>query len=152
MILQFTIAALLIVMTIMVHAFMLDIVVKKVGLIETMFIRFFVRMRRALTLVCVVLAVYTAHIIQIWIWGLFFMLVGEFDTLEAALYFSTSAFTTLGMGDVVLSDEWRLMGSIEAANGFLLFGWSTAFIFEVMSQLYRKEAEVISDQSSGDRV
>ena len=80
------------------------------------------------------------------------MLAGEFDTLEAALYFSTSAFTTLGMGDVVLSDEWRLMGSIEAANGFLLFGWSTAFIFEVMSQLYRKEAEVISDQSSGDRV
>jgi hypothetical protein len=38
---------------------------------------------------------------------------------------------------------WRLLGAIEGANGFMLFGWSTAFTFEVLSHLYRKEGRDI---------
>jgi len=88
-----------------------------------------------------VLIVICAHIVQIWLWALLFLAIGELSTLEEALYFSVSAFTTLGMGDIVFSEQWRILSSIEAANGFILFGWSTAFIFEIMSQLYRKEAD-----------
>lgn len=90
-------------------------------------------------LVFSVLGTFSAHIIQIWIWALFYMIIGAFTNFTDALYFSTTAFTTVGFGDVVLPHNWRLVGSFQAANGFMLFGWSTAFIFEVMSGLYRHE-------------
>ena len=45
-----------------------------------------------------------------------------------------SIFT--GFGDVVLDEKWRLISSFQSANGFILFGWSTAFIFEIMSSRY----------------
>ena len=54
---------------------------------------------------------------------------------EAALYFSTTSFTTIGYGDVVLDKQWRLVSAIEGANGLLLFGWSTAFLFSVISRM-----------------
>lgn len=86
-----------------------------------------------------VLMVFLAHIIEIWVWALFYLGVDAMPTLEAALYFATSSFTTVGFGDVVLSEKWRLISSFQSANGFILFGWSTAFIFEVMSKLYKDE-------------
>ena len=58
--------------------------------------------------------------------------LGDF---EAALYFSTASFTTLGYGDVVLDHRWRLLGAIEGANGLLLFGWSTAFLISVTGRM-----------------
>ena len=62
--------------------------------------------------------------------------ISEIPTLEAAVYFSTSSFTTVGFGDVVLSADWRLLSSLEAINGMILFGWSTAFIFAVIRHIY----------------
>ena len=56
-------------------------------------------------------------------------------TSKSALYFSTTSFTTIGYGDVVLDRQWRLLGAIEGANGLLLFGWSTAFLFSVTGRL-----------------
>ena len=86
-----------------------------------------------------VLMVFLAHIIEIWVWALFYLGVEAMPTLEAALYFATSSFTTVGFGDVVLDEKWRLISSFQSANGFILFGWSTAFIFEIMSKLYKDE-------------
>jgi hypothetical protein len=48
--------------------------------------------------------------------------------IEEALYFSTVSFSTIGFGDVVLSPEWRMFSSLEGINGFLLIGWSTAYL------------------------
>ncbi len=90
-------------------------------------------------LVAIVLGIFLAHIIQIWIWAAFYLYVGVFDTLESSLYFSTTTFTTVGYGDVFLGEDWRLVGSFESANGLILIGWSTAFIFEVMSKLYKDD-------------
>ena len=84
-----------------------------------------------------VLGVFCAHVIQIWLWAIFYLAVNALPNLEEALYFSTSAFTTVGFGDLVLDERWRLVSSFQSANGFILFGWSTAFIFEVMSRFYR---------------
>mgnify|MGYP006290891881 CR=1 FL=1 len=58
--------------------------------------------------------------------------------LETALHFSTVSFTTVGHGDVTASPDWRLLGSFEAAAGMLLFGVSTAFLFEVMLSVWRR--------------
>jgi hypothetical protein len=54
---------------------------------------------------------------------------------ETAFYVSAENYTSLGYGDFVLSPEWRLLGPLEAINGLLLFGLSTAVLFAVMSRL-----------------
>lgn len=84
------------------------------------------------------LGLFLSHITQIWIWAVVYMVIGEFDSLEIAVYFSTASFTTLGYGDVVASAEWRLMASCEAAAGMLLFGLSTAFLFEALREVLSK--------------
>lgn len=84
------------------------------------------------------LAVFLAHILQIWIWALVYLAVGEFRELEPALYFSTVVFTTVGFGDVVASTGWRLLASCEAVAGFMLFGLSTAWLFEVLREVRRR--------------
>ncbi len=80
--------------------------------------------------------IFAAHIVEIWIWAIFYFFVEEIQNWESALYFSTSSFTTVGYGDLVLSEEWRLLESIEAINGMILFGWSTAFIFAGVRRIY----------------
>lgn len=97
------------------------------------------RGRMRLSVLCfATLGLFLSHIAQIWIWAVVYMLLGEFDDLETALYFSTATFTTLGFGDILASVEWRLMASCEAAAGMLLFGLSTAFLFEVLSEVLNK--------------
>lgn len=59
-------------------------------------------------------------------WAVLFMWLHEFPDFATALYFSAVNFSTLGYGDVVLSNRWRLLGPMEAANGILMFGVSTA--------------------------
>ena len=74
-------------------------------------------------------------------WAVVFLLTEEVHNLETALYFSTVTFTTVGYGDLTLSEKWRLLGSVESANGMLLFGWSTAFIFEVMRYVWNFDSK-----------
>ena len=76
-----------------------------------------------------------AHLAEIVLWALVFVGRGEFPDLAAALYHSAENYTTLGCGDVVRSASWRLLGPLEAANGMLMFGLSTALIFTVISRL-----------------
>ena len=63
------------------------------------------------------------------------MILGKASFLEEALYFSTVTFASLGAGDIVLSPRWRLLSAIEAANGVILFAWSTTFLLGVNSRL-----------------
>ena len=83
----------------------------------------------------VVLGLVGIHTIEIWSYGVVYLVIGALPDFEAALYFSTTSFTTLGYGDVVLDHRWRLFGAVEGANGLLLFGWSTAFLFSVTSRM-----------------
>lgn len=82
-----------------------------------------------------VLLLFALHAIQIWMYAGVYYLLGEFSTWESALYFSTSTFTTVGFGDVYLDEDWRLFSAIESANGFLLIGWSTAFLVSVTQRI-----------------
>lgn len=100
-------------------------------------------------LVGAVLGIFCAHMAQIWLWAVFYIGIGEISDIETALYFSTTTFTTVGYGDVILDKDWRLVSSFQSANGFILFGWSTAFIFEVMSKLYQKDTFSNGDSKVG---
>ena len=132
---QILIGAALILTSVFVHAISLELILKAFLAVRTgLEARW-----RALAFALVVLAVFSAHVVEIWIWAIFYYLtasIQEIPTLEAALYFSTTSFTTVGYGDLVLSEDWRLLSSFESANGMILFGWSTAFIFEVVRQTY----------------
>ena len=86
-------------------------------------------------IVFVVLGLVAIFTVEIWLYAVVYRILGALEDLEAALYFSTTSFTTLGYGDVVLDKHWRLFGAIEGANGLLLFGWSTAFLFSVISRM-----------------
>jgi len=69
-----------------------------------------------------------------------FPMLGTFDALEPALYFSVVSFTTLGFGDVVLTPQWRLLPGMSAANGLLIFGLSTAFLVEFFTHLRKAQS------------
>jgi hypothetical protein len=75
------------------------------------------------------------HVIEIVLWAIAYLLCGEMATFEKAFYFSAVNYTSLGYGDIVLSERWRLLGPLEAINGLLLFGLSTAVMFAVLSRL-----------------
>ena len=129
---QLTYGAILIAITVLIHAVCLEGIIKVWRAIS---IEIQVRWR-PITLSLTITGIFASHIIQIWVWAIFYFFVEETQTWESALYFSTSSFTTVGYGDLILSEEWRLLGSIEAINGMILFGWSTAFIFAGVNRIY----------------
>lgn len=88
-----------------------------------------------LYLVCITLWLLLAFSIVIWVWAFTFFSLGSFGSLEEALYFSMVAFTSLGFGDLVLGENWRLLSGMIAANGLLLFGLNTAVLVETLRQI-----------------
>ncbi len=136
---QLTIGTLMIGAMVVLHALALDIIIRNTGKIEIKALHTRYKSWKPFVIAGVVLAIFFAHVIEIWIWAALYYFISAFNDFELALYFSTTAFTTVGFGDVMPTHEWRLLGAIEGANGFMLFGWSTAFTFEILSQLYRKE-------------
>jgi len=78
-----------------------------------------------------------AHLIEIAVWAVLFVMCGEFADFGTAYYHSAVNYTTLGYGDVLMSASWRLLGPLEAANGMLLFGVTTAMVFAIMQGLVR---------------
>jgi hypothetical protein len=91
--------------------------------------------REGAAIFTVVMGLMLIHAIEVWLYAGCYLVLGALPDLETAVYFSTTSFTTIGYGDVVLDRRWRLVGSIEGANGLLLFGWSTAFLFSVISRM-----------------
>ena len=87
----------------------------------------------------VMFSLLTIHGIEIWLYALVYVSLGALKDFDTALYFSTSTFSSLGYGDVVLLPRWRLFGAIEAPNGLILIAWSTAFLISLMSRLRAME-------------
>jgi hypothetical protein len=80
---------------------------------------------------------FAAHLIEISVWAALFILCGEFREFGIAYYHSAVNYTTLGYGDLIMSPSWRLLGPLEAADGALMFGVSTAMVFTVILRLIR---------------
>ncbi|EEW24115.1 ion channel [Rhodobacter ferrooxidans] len=68
----------------------------------------------------------------VWIWAFAFWSLGAFPTLEESVYFSLVTYTTLGFGDLLLPNEWRLLAGLASTNGFLNFGMLTATFVEAL--------------------
>jgi len=76
-----------------------------------------------------------AHSVEILLWAIVYLRLELFPALEPALYFAAVAYTTLGFGDVLLEEPWRLLAGAAAANGLLLFGLSAAFLVDATARL-----------------
>ena len=72
------------------------------------------------------------HGIEAAFWAAAYLWLGALDSPEDAILYSFDAMTTRGASGLMLQQHWRMMGALEAADGMLLFGISTAFIFAVM--------------------
>lgn len=80
--------------------------------------------------------------VAVWIWAVALRALEIFITLEASMYFALVAFTTLGFGDVLLPQEWRLLGGLAAANGLLMIGLLTAILVETLRELRQRQRGV----------
>ncbi len=79
------------------------------------------------------------HYLDIVLWAVaywYFAGEAEFANFESTVYFSSVTYTTLGYGDIVLTNKWRMVCGVEAMNGILLFGWSTALLFLLVQHLW----------------
>lgn len=77
------------------------------------------------------------HLTQTGVWAAFYFSWNLFPDFETSFYFSLISYTTIGYGDVVLPENWRMLGGIEGISGVLLFGISTAYIYVVMNSLFQ---------------
>jgi ion channel len=93
----------------------------------------------------VVFYAFLAHLVEMALWGVLFMVCGEFTDFATAFYHSAVNYTSLGYGDLIMTPSWRLLGPLETANGTLLFGVSTAMIFAVILWLIQARFADLKD-------
>jgi hypothetical protein len=89
------------------------------------------------------LAMMAANMLQIALWGWLFVLIGEFEDLYPAIYHSAVNFTSLGYGDVVMNQEWKLLGPLEAANGVLMMALTAATLTAILQNIIRSQVDAI---------
>jgi hypothetical protein len=80
------------------------------------------------------------NIFQVAFWAVLYRVLGAFEDFETAMYFSGVTFTSLGYGDVVLDGRIRLLAPLQAANGLMMFGITTALFFSAIQQAMGKLA------------
>ncbi len=78
-----------------------------------------------------------AHLAEVFIWAVVFVLCGEFSRLAPAFYSSANLYTTLGYGDAVMSSSWKMLGPFETADAMLMFGLSTAIAISIIQLIVR---------------
>ncbi len=129
------IAGLMLVVTTVIHAAFMVLALKLLQPYEkidwqTSFVH------RFQAVIATVLLMFVATILEVSAWAATYLALGAISGVEQSLYFSTVTFTSLGYGDVVLDERWRLLASFQAANGIILFGWTTATAFAVLRSIY----------------
>jgi Ion channel len=98
-------------------------------------------LRLLVVMIATVSVLMASHLVEIAIWALTYLLVAAAPEGADRLYFAFVNFTTLGYGDVVPVPRWRLLGPMTGMNGVLLFGWSTAVIFQVLRMTIQPHLE-----------
>ena len=141
MLLQLLVGCIVSVINIMIHAL---VTVGVVGIVRAAGPRHTERPRLHLMLVMVgtAAALMVAHTLEVFVWVLTDAIVGAAPAGSDLLYFAFVNYTTLGYGDITPVQAWRLIGPMTAMNGILMFGWSTALLFEVLRKTLEHLASI----------
>jgi pimeloyl-ACP methyl ester carboxylesterase len=110
------------------------------------------RLGAELLVVRLVSALLLMHVAEAGIWALFFAVVGAAPDLESAAYFSLTSYSTIGYGDIVLPERWRLLGPIEGTVGVLMLGWSTGILVAMIGRMYGVLFQVVPPRESAKRI
>lgn len=132
MIEQLTLGAVIIAATVLIHGAMLSVAVIAFRRIAPGLVgRYDAPIEPFLTVIAVFWSL-LSHMAHVWIWAGALIGAGAFDRLEPSIYFSLVSYTTLGFGDIILGDEHRLLAGLIAVDGFIMFGWTTAFTVNLL--------------------
>ena len=96
---------------------------------------------RLLTVVMLILML--GNLLQIALWGALFLWLGEFTELSEAIYHSTVNYASLGYGDIVMSKRWKMLGPLEAVNGVLMLGMTSAALVVILTQLIKGQRRAL---------
>ena len=113
--------------TVVVHTLGLMAVTHLIGRLTDRF-RMHGRRSRIVAMLTVVIGTFALLTIEVWLWAISYYLLEVVADFDTALYFSTVTFSTIGYGDVLPAHGWRLFSALEGIDGFLLIGWSTAYL------------------------
>jgi hypothetical protein len=91
------------------------------------------------------------NLLQVGLWGALFVFLGELETYAVAFYHSIVNFATLGYGDIVMSENYRLLGGVEAATGVLMFGLTTGFLYSVLTNFMQRAWDEQKNESKKQR-
>jgi hypothetical protein len=116
---------------VVIHALMMTLVVRAAQAVGTKQVTQ-PYLRLTLVMIATVLVLKAAHAAEVVVWALAYWIVDAAPPGANLIYFAFVNYTTLGYGDVLPVPKWQLLGPMTAMNGVLLFGWSTAVIFEVL--------------------
>jgi hypothetical protein len=146
---QFLMGGVISVCNIVIHALVMTMVVRtsQATALKVAARPYLVLMAVMVATVSVLMA---AHACEVLVWSLAYGLVDAVPAGTNLLYFAFVNYTTLGYGDVVPVERWRLIGPMTAMNGVLLFGWSTAVIFEVLRKAMAVKASNDRRLGGGD--
>ena len=132
---QLAFSALLLVLTTIVHASCMIISLRTIRALHAERWSLHRLITSTILTAGLVLMLFSASILEACLYALTYVYVGAIGAFEPAMYFSIVTFTTLGYGDVLVAEEWRILAATEAANGIIMFGWTTALIVYFVGQL-----------------
>jgi hypothetical protein len=115
-----------------IHAVLLGVVVRTVQnlrLHDSVVPEF---LRHTVVIVATGALLVAGHFAEVVVWAVTYGLVDAAPPSTPLVYFAFGNYTTLGYGDLIPVEQWRLLGPMTALNGIMLVGWSTALIFEVL--------------------
>jgi len=135
---QLVLAVLLLAATVAIHAAVLGAILQRLDRPAVMQVRRFGQTTWLLIRVAAVVVL--AHLLEIGAWGAFYAWRGVMPDLEVALYFSAVTYATIGYGDVVPPQHWRLIAGVEGLTGILMCSWSGGFFFAVVNRIYQVRA------------
>jgi len=131
MLIQFLVGGIVSVCNITIHSLVMTVVVRVARPLSTKK-RSHPSLRLIATMIATVSVLMAAHVLEVFVWSLAYSIVDAAPAGTDLVYFAFVNYATLGYGDVIPVEAWRLLGPITAMNGALLFGWSTAVIFQVL--------------------
>jgi hypothetical protein len=129
---ELLVSTFLVSLTVAVHLLGLEALLLLAGLHLKFLKTAWLRVDRLLVPLGMALGLFALHGLEIWIYAVAYRLIEALPNVEEALFFSSSAYSTLGASGAALPKPWRIVGVLESVNGMLLIGWSTAFLFATL--------------------
>jgi voltage-gated potassium channel Kch len=138
MLVQVLIGSALILVTTLIHAGGMSVALRWLTMTYAKRLHLASFWKRSLVVAALVLILFVATFLEASLWAATYVVLGAIPDFEEALYFSTVTYTTLGYGDIVLDDRWRLLSSVEAANGLIIFAWTTALVIVALRRFSKQ--------------